>query len=69
MRTREEHILANFDRVINTTKNKAVKQLWTIKKQEYLRQLKWEILYKDVNEPVVLNNQGYIGDEFEAEAD
>lgn len=69
MRTREEHILANFDRVINTTKNKAVKQLWTIKKQEYLRQLKWEILYKDVNEPNVLNNQGYIGDEFEAEAD
>lgn len=69
MMTREEHILENFDRVINTTKNKAVKQLWTIKKHEYLRQLKWEILYKDVNQPNVLNNQGYIGDEFEAEAD
>lgn len=68
--TKIEHILNNLDKMIAiSSSNPFAKRLWEIKKQEYLRQLRWEIMDLRFNYPDVVNNRGYIGDEFETEAD
>lgn len=67
---KEEHILNNFDKMIAASaSNPNVRRLWEIKKNEYLRQLRWETMNLRFNYPNVVNNRGYIGDEFETEAD
>lgn len=66
--SKEEHILNNFDRVIDNATNEYVRNLWSIKKYEYLRQLRWEVTEMMCNTPN-MNYRGYIGDEFQVEAD
>lgn len=41
---RDEKALANFDRLIKSTKKRDVKRLWKIKKAEYLREMRWKTL-------------------------
>lgn len=38
----DEERLKKFDQVIRNTRNKEAKRMWTLKREQYLRQMRWK---------------------------